>query len=158
MKTFEKRDVVDILTELGVDLVEKGDGEKPYLEAFCPFHDNTRTPAFYVYPLIQRWVCYGCSPEGGDVIDFVRRKFGCNFEEAKKICCDELTPETALANHIKTQDLTNAVDTRLFAVRMHKMFEHMDYAHVVQVHRQIDRLIAADRWIEVDKVLRRYNV
>ncbi len=158
MQTFEKNDVVDVIVELGVDLVEKGDAAKPYLEAFCPFHDNTRTPAFFVFPLIQRWICYGCSPEGGDVIDFVRRKLGCNFEEAKKICCTELTPESAFERHLKLQTLVNEVDTRLLTIRMHSLFDKVGYQQTIQVHAAIDVLMMKNRWIEADKLLRQFGV
>ncbi len=40
--------------------------------AFCPFHDNTRTPAFYVCHEGRGFVCYGCSAKG-DAIGFLRR-------------------------------------------------------------------------------------
>lgn len=37
---------------------------------YCPFHSNTNTPAFTVYPNDQRFWCFGCN-KGGDVITFL---------------------------------------------------------------------------------------
>ncbi|MCA9937077.1 MAG: hypothetical protein KC418_00425, partial [Anaerolineales bacterium] len=31
---------------------------------FCPFHSNTRTPAFVVFPDSQTWRCFGACAEG----------------------------------------------------------------------------------------------
>jgi len=48
---------------------------------FCPFHPNTRTPAFTVYPDSQSFYCFGCQAHG-TAFDFVMRKQGLNFAEA----------------------------------------------------------------------------
>ena len=49
---------------------------------FCPFHANTRTPAFVVFPESQTWRCFGACAEGGDVFSFVMKKEGWDFKEA----------------------------------------------------------------------------
>jgi DNA primase len=49
---------------------------------FCPFHPNSRTPAFYVSPEHQTWRCYGACAEGGDIISFVMKRDGLDFKEA----------------------------------------------------------------------------
>ena len=33
---------------------------------FCPFHENTRTPSFVVFPDSGTWRCFGQCSEGGD--------------------------------------------------------------------------------------------
>ncbi|MCG8350167.1 MAG: DNA primase [Chloroflexales bacterium] len=48
---------------------------------FCPFHANTRTPAFTVYPDSQSFYCFGCHASG-TVFDFVMRTQGLEFREA----------------------------------------------------------------------------
>jgi len=49
---------------------------------FCPFHPNTRTPAFVVFPGSQTWRCFGACAEGGDVFSFVMKREGWDFKEA----------------------------------------------------------------------------
>jgi DNA primase len=48
---------------------------------FCPFHANTRTPAFTVYPDSQSFYCFGCHASG-TIFDFVMRTQGLEFREA----------------------------------------------------------------------------
>lgn len=48
----------------------------------CPFHKDDK-PSFAIYVDENRWWCYGCS-FGGDTIDFIIKRDGCNFIEAVK--------------------------------------------------------------------------
>lgn len=48
---------------------------------FCPFHQNTKTPAFTVYPETQSFHCFGCKASG-TAFDFVMRTEGLEFREA----------------------------------------------------------------------------
>lgn len=41
------------------------------LTGFCPFHDNTKTPSFVIWPATQTWRCFGSCNMGGDVFDYV---------------------------------------------------------------------------------------
>ena len=52
------------------------------LTGFCPFHSNTRTPAFVVFPETGTWRCFGQCNEGGDIFGFVMKKEGWDFKEA----------------------------------------------------------------------------
>ena len=70
-------DLVDVVQEYGVQLRKSG---RNY-SGFCPFHPNTRTPAFYVFPESQTWRCFGACAEGGDVFSFVMKKNGWDFKE-----------------------------------------------------------------------------
>lgn len=69
-------DIVEIISE-SVPLRKSG---RSYL-GFCPFHPNTRTPAFTVYPDTQSFYCFGCHA-AGTVFDFVMRKQGLDFRDA----------------------------------------------------------------------------
>lgn len=64
---------------------------------FCPFHSNTRTPAFTVYPDTQSYHCFGCKASG-TVFDFVMRTQGLEFREALEFLAHragvELVPRT----------------------------------------------------------------
>ncbi|HRO23509.1 MAG TPA: CHC2 zinc finger domain-containing protein, partial [Promineifilum sp.] len=44
-------DLVDVVQDYGVQLRKSG---RNY-SGFCPFHANTKTPAFYVFPETQTW-------------------------------------------------------------------------------------------------------
>jgi len=70
-------DLVDIVSEQ-VNLRRSG---RNYA-GFCPFHTNTRTPAFYVFPETQTWHCFGECSEGGDLFSYVMKKEGWDFREA----------------------------------------------------------------------------
>ncbi len=72
----ERLDIVEIISE-SVALRKSG---RSYV-GFCPFHSNTRTPAFTVYPDTQSFYCFGCSA-AGTVFDFVMRTQGLDFRDA----------------------------------------------------------------------------
>ena len=86
-------DVVDLIGET-VNLRKSG---KNYT-GFCPFHPNTRTPAFVVFPETGTWRCFGQCNEGGDIFGFVMKKEGWDFSEALRYLADragvQLKPQT----------------------------------------------------------------
>jgi DNA primase len=71
-------DIVDLVSEAGVKLRKTG---RNYT-GFCPFHSNTKTPAFVVWPETGTWRCFGQCNEGGDIFKFVMKKEGWDFKEA----------------------------------------------------------------------------
>ncbi|MBK8905584.1 MAG: hypothetical protein IPM53_30660 [Anaerolineaceae bacterium] len=72
-------DIVDVVSET-VSLRRSG---RNYA-GFCPFHHNTRTPSFFVFPETQTWRCFGACAEGGDLFSFVMKKEGWEFKETLK--------------------------------------------------------------------------
>ncbi len=70
-------DIVDLVSE-NVKLRRTG---KNYI-GFCPFHANTHTPAFVVFPESQNWKCFGQCGEGGDIFTYVMKRDGCDFQQA----------------------------------------------------------------------------
>jgi len=78
-------DIVDLATEAGVKLRRSG---RSYT-GFCPFHSNTRTPAFVVWPESGTWRCFGECNEGGDIFKFVMKKEGLDFKEALRRLADK---------------------------------------------------------------------
>lgn len=70
-------DIVDLVSET-VQLRRSGKN----FTGFCPFHPNTRTPAFVVFPETGTWRCFGQCNEGGDIFGFVMKKEGWDFSEA----------------------------------------------------------------------------
>ena len=89
-------DIVDLISE-NVKLRRSG---KNYT-GFCPFHSNTRTPAFVVWPETGTWRCFGECNEGGDIFRYVMKKEGVDFKQALKILAEragiELQPLTPQA-------------------------------------------------------------
>jgi len=72
-------DIIDIVSN-SVELRKSG---KSY-SGFCPFHHNTRTPAFAVFPDTGTWRCFGECNEGGDLFSYVMKKEGWDFPTALK--------------------------------------------------------------------------
>jgi DNA primase len=77
-------DIVDLVSE-SVQLRKSG---KNYT-GFCPFHANTRTPAFVVFPESGTWRCFGQCNEGGDIFKFVMKKEGWDFTEALRALAEK---------------------------------------------------------------------
>lgn len=86
-------DIVDLVSET-VQLRRAGKNHT----GFCPFHANTRTPAFVVFPDSGTWRCFGQCNEGGDIFGFVMKKEGWDFSEALKYLAEragvQLKPPT----------------------------------------------------------------
>lgn len=76
-------DIVDYISQT-VKLRRAG---KSYT-GFCPFHPNTRTPAFVVFPDSGTWRCFGQCNEGGDIFRFVMKKEGWDFNQTLKFLAD----------------------------------------------------------------------
>ena len=76
-------DIVELVSET-VKLRRTG---KNYI-GFCPFHSNTRTPAFVVFPDSGSWHCFGQCNEGGDIFGYVMKKEGWDFSETLRYLAD----------------------------------------------------------------------
>jgi DNA primase len=77
-------DIIDLVSE-NVQLRKSG---KNYT-GFCPFHSNTRTPAFVVFPDSGSWRCFGQCNEGGDIFNYVMKREGLDFGEALKYLAEK---------------------------------------------------------------------
>ena len=77
-------DIVDLVSET-VKLRRTG---KNYT-GFCPFHPNSRTPAFVVFPDSGTWRCFGQCNEGGDIFRFVMKKEGWDFPQALRVLAEK---------------------------------------------------------------------
>jgi DNA primase len=98
-------DIVDLVSE-GVQLRRTG---KNYI-GFCPFHPNTRTPSFVVFPSTGTWRCFGQCSEGGDIFSFTMKKQNMDFQETLKYLAERAgiqlkppTPEELVAEEEHTQ-------------------------------------------------------
>jgi DNA primase len=73
----DRLDIVDIVSET-VKLKKSG---RTYT-GFCPFHANSHTPSFVVWPETGTWKCFGACNTGGDVITYVMKRDGLEFKDA----------------------------------------------------------------------------
>ena len=78
---------------------------------FCPFHPNSNTPAFVVFPSSQSWRCFGACAEGGDLFSFVMKKEGWDFKEALKVLADRAGVE--LQEYSRVDQAQQEVEDRL---------------------------------------------
>ena len=114
-------DLVDIVSET-VALRRSG---RSYT-GFCPFHSNTRTPAFVVFPETQTWRCFGECATGGDLFDYVMKREGYDFKEALKVLAQRAgveleAPDPQAKKRRKAQD--NVVDLLTMAAEyFHQLF------------------------------------
>ncbi len=120
-------DIVDIVSET-VTLRKSG---RNYA-GFCPFHANSRTPAFFVFPETQTWRCFGACAEGGDVFSFMMKRQGWEFKETLEhlaqragVQLQEFTPEEKKrrSHADKLTDLLGAA-----ADYFHQLFLHAPQA------------------------------
>jgi DNA primase len=90
------KDRLDIVQVVGESVKLRKSGKN--FVGFCPFHPNTRTPAFVVFPDSGTWRCFGACNEGGDIFKFVMKKEGWDFPEALRQLASragvELKPRT----------------------------------------------------------------
>lgn len=73
-------DIVDVVSDT-VSLRKSG---KNY-SGFCPFHTNTKTPSFVVFPETQTWRCFGACADGGDIFSYIMRRDGLDFRQALEV-------------------------------------------------------------------------
>ena len=92
-------DILDLVSE-SVKLRRSG---KSYT-GFCPFHPNTRTPAFVVFPDSGTWRCFGQCNEGGDIFKFVMKKEGWDFSQA----LEDLAQRAGITREARTPEREDA--------------------------------------------------
>ena len=91
----ERLDIVEIISA-SLPLRKSG---RSYV-GFCPFHANTRTPAFTVYPDTQSYHCFGCKASG-DVFTFLMQRQGLEFRDA----LEQLAARAGVQLQERTPDL-----------------------------------------------------
>ena len=125
-------DLVDVVQDAGVALRKSG---RNY-SGFCPFHPNTRTPAFFVFPESQTWRCFGACSEGGDVFSFVMKKHGWEFKEALAELANRAG--VTLEDHRPKDTAREAAETRWAALLdaaslyFHQLLRHAPQAEVAR--------------------------
>ncbi len=101
MNTIEEiKNRIDIVELVGETVKLRRSGKN--YTGFCPFHANTRTPAFAVFADSGTWRCFGECNEGGDIFKFIMKRDGLDFGEALRLLAaragvqlEPLTPQKA---------------------------------------------------------------
>lgn len=123
--TEEIKNRLDIVDVVGEHVQLRRSGRN--YAGFCPFHSNSRTPAFYVFPETQTWRCFGACAEGGDVFSFVMKKHGWDFKEA----LEELARQAGIELEAKRVDKRQqAAEDKLAEL----MASAADYFHQLLLH------------------------
>lgn len=124
-------DILDIVSE-DVQLKKSG---RHYM-GFCPFHSNSRSPAFAVFPESGTWKCFGACADGGDIFSYVMKKNGWDFKEALTqlaaragVTLEKLSPEQAQRKSIEEEqvDLLEAA-----ADYFHQLYLHAPQAQIAR--------------------------
>jgi DNA primase len=132
-------DIVDVIGET-VQLRRSG---RSY-SGFCPFHQNTRTPAFVVFPDTQTWRCFGACAEGGDIFSFVMKKEGWEFKEALRVLAERagvVLEEVSPAARERQEADKRLIDLlNLAAEYFHQLFRYAPQAEAAR-HYVADRAL-----------------
>jgi len=128
-------DLVEFVAET-VKLKKSGSSYK----GFCPFHKNTDTEAFAVFPNTQVWKCFGACNDGGDIFKFVMKRDGVDFGEALRILAAragvELKPRTPAeqAQDDNLDHLREALESA--ATYYHHLLKNAPQAQAARTHLQ----------------------
>lgn len=149
----QKLDIVDLVSQT-VKLRKSG---RSYA-GLCPFHSNTRTPAFYLFPETQTWHCFGACGMGGDIFTFVMKRDNVDFGDAMRM----LAERAGVTLHRDPQQESNTKRlieiNRTAAEYYHYQLKHHAEAERVRIYlgkRQINAW-AIDSF-EIGYALNSYN-
>ncbi len=136
----ERIDVVEFIGQ-HVNLRKSG---RNYV-GFCPFHPNTKTPAFYVFPETQSYHCFGCKASG-TVFDFLMQREGLDFHGALEqlaqragVQLKERTEEDNQQEHQRTRLLEINAAAATFFQHMLLKSPRGEGARAYVAKRQIDQ-------------------
>ena len=129
----DRIDIVDIVGET-VKLKKSG---RTYT-GFCPFHSNTRTPSFVVWPESGTWKCFGACNTGGDAFAYLMKRDGLDFREALEVLAARTGVE--LPRQAAPQEVADKLDRLREAVAAAShWFNHLLNSHP-QAHIARDHL------------------
>jgi DNA primase len=113
---------VDIVELIGESVQLRKTGRT--FVGFCPFHSNTRTPAFTVYPDSQSYHCFGCKASGS-VFDFVMARQGLDFAGSLKLLAERAGLK--LEERGEAQEQQSRLRTRLLDINgaAANLFRHL---------------------------------
>ncbi len=136
----QRLDLVDLITGSGVALRKAGRN----WSGFCPFHPNTRTPAFYVFTDTQSYYCFGCHA-AGDGFNFVMQRQGLDFAGA----LEQLAGRTGVQLQPHTAEQATE-DSRQATVRQINEDAAVYWSHILRKAQrgEAGRVYAASRGLD----------
>lgn len=149
----QKLDIVEVVSQT-VKLRRSG---RSYA-GLCPFHQNTRTPAFYVFPETQTWHCFGACGMGGDIFTFVMKKENVDFGEALRMLAERagvsLHRDSNQASNVKRLIEINQTAAAFFNYQL----KHHVEAQVVRAYLDKRRINALSiETFQIGYALNSYN-
>lgn len=82
-KTKRKYDIpiMRVVSEhIKTEIVKEG----KLFKAFCPFHKDTSSKSFIIYPHTNSWFCYGSCMDGGSPVYFLHKLLGVSLKTAER--------------------------------------------------------------------------
>ncbi len=134
----------DISSVVGEYCTLKRSGSR--LTCCCPFH-NEKTPSFFVNPNRGTWRCFGACDEGGDVISFVMKKEGVNFDTAVRTLAKKHGVHIEEADEPTAEQHQQALKKEALLVlyaAVQKFYEHNLYANDPKAKAALK--YACERW------------
>lgn len=52
------------------------------IAGLCPFHEDRTAGSFRIHEESGAYICFACDSKGGDIIDFLQKKYNLIFKEA----------------------------------------------------------------------------
>lgn len=154
---FEKPEfTTEFLEELGIEKLEYHETDRPYWTGRCPFHDDNK-PSFNVYSSTQTCFCNTCSENHMDIIELYKRIKHVSFNEARDAICTTLSQDQHLLRTLQ-QTKSEFIDVPILARQVRKVAQGLDTARATEVICQSIRLLDRGKFLQLDRMLRRFGI
>jgi DNA primase len=151
---FERPRFEDILERVDpqeLRFTDNADGG--YLTCCCPLHDD-KHPSFFMAIKTQKFICYSCSPEWGDVISFWMKLNNATFPQALRQICTPLT-ETQMVENVLKKTEKSYYDEKLIMMRVNSLFSKHPYEKAYGLVVEAWQFFMEKRYAKLDSFLRR---
>ena len=130
------KDRIDLVDLVGETVKLKKSGRT--FTGFCPFHSNTRTPSFVVWPETGTWKCFGACNTGGDAFTYLMKRDGLEFRDALEALAARTGVE--LPRQAASQEVAEKSDRLREAVAAAAQWFNYLLTHNPQAHVALDHL------------------
>ena len=93
--------IKSVIKEIGLRVISESNNN---LVLYCPFHNNTHTPCFYISEENGAWICFNPScAESGNIIQLVKRICNKNDFEAIRLVSNKES-ESLISKYLNSED------------------------------------------------------